>query len=321
MATSTSIEDELKAKRADYKKRMERVKEREEALKVKRQELQERLVQFYKYIQDNEIKRLRATKKANAEESAKKERYERIVELNSRMETLEHEKKDAHEKYLKFQKYETYLNEVLTHPETASDEYLEPRDIIARYRILDDNRNMLKRQKNHLERMLDESKVQLSVQQQRSKNESVDLQNQVSELQHNLDQLQQDYKIAQDNLEGKVTQKSSTTKEIGQVRMACQNLYDRCHELNAAYRGGGGARTREADGDVMLQQLQFIGECLEDYMEVIREWKARLKERAEREKRERDEAAGIVARPGAAGGTAGAPGEASQNSPTNATRY
>jgi chromosome segregation ATPase len=241
MATSTSVEDELKEKRADYKARMERVREREELLKQKRQDLQERLVQFYKYIQDNEIKRLRATKKANAEEAAKKERYEKIVELSELMERLEREKHDSKERYLKYAKYERYLNDVLTHND--GDEYLEARDIIARYRTLDENRNVLKKRKTQLERMLAESKVQLSVQQQRSKNESVDLQNQVSELQTQLETLQRTYKKRQDELEASIGHKSSTTKEIGQVRMACQNLYDRCQAVNQQYRGRAGATT------------------------------------------------------------------------------
>ena len=49
-AADTTVENELKAKRNDHKQRMERVKEREEALKVQRAELQEELVQDRKSV-------------------------------------------------------------------------------------------------------------------------------------------------------------------------------------------------------------------------------------------------------------------------------
>lgn len=270
MATSTTVEDELKEKRADYKRRMERVREREENLKRDRQALQERLVQFYKYIQDNEIKRLRATKKANAEEAAKKERFETIGRLAKQMEGLEHEKHAARERYLKYSKYERYLNDVLH--DNDGEEYLEARDIISRYRTLDENRNVLKKRKTQLERLLAESKVQLSVQQQRSKNEAVDLQNQVNEQQNTLEALQRTYKRKQDQLEHSITHKSSTTKTIGQVRMACQNLYDCCQRMN---RDNNVRVAREDAQDDMLAQLQFIGDCLGDYFFVIQEWRRR----------------------------------------------
>lgn len=292
MATATTVEDELKEKRADYKRRMERVKDREEALKVKRADLQEQLVQFYKYIQDNEMKRLRANKKAASEESAKQERYQTIVKLSDKQKDLEREKQASRERYLKFQKYEKYLNDVLHHND--GDEYLEARDIIHRWQTLDDNRNVLQRRKTQLEDELAKHKVSLSMKKQRRKNESVDLQNQVSELQNQLETLQRLYKKKQDDLESSITHKSSTTKTIGQVRMACQNLYDRCAAVNAQYRGRAGRD--EGEGD-MLAQLQVIGDCLDDYSCIIAEWKKR---------RPRDETA--AAAPGATG-TAAAGGK------------
>jgi chromosome segregation ATPase len=116
------------------------------------------------------------------------------------------------------------------------------------------------------------------VQQQRSKNESVDLQNQVSELQTQLETLQRTYKKRQDELEASIGHKSSTTKEIGQVRMACQNLYDRCQAVNQQYRGRAG---RDDNEDDMLAQLQVIGDCLDDYMCIITEWKKKKPTRAD----------------------------------------
>lgn len=272
MAAPT-VEEDLKAKRTEYKDRMEHVKKREQQLKEQRQNLQERLVQFYKYIQDNEIKRVRATKKANAEAEAKKEQHKKIELLNSDIVTLEAQKQHSNEQYLKYAKFERYLNDVLHHNE--GDEYGEARDIIGRYRTLDENRNLLKKRQMQLERTRTESKVQLSVQQQRAKNEAVELQNAVNNAQHELDELQRLYKSKQRELETSVTNTADTTKTISQVRMACQNLFDRCMAVNQAFRGRV-AREHDQGEDAMVAQLDVIGDCLDDYQWIIQEWKKKI---------------------------------------------
>ena len=106
----------------------------------------------------------------------------------------------------------------------------------------------------------------LNVKRQRKKNDSVELQNQLNELQTVLENLQKEYKIKQDQLEQSINHKGTTTKTIGQVRMACQNLYDRCVEWNAAYR----SRAHDIGDADILQQLNVIGDCLDDYTVIIK---------------------------------------------------
>eukprot|EP00331_Platyophrya_macrostoma_P003673 CAMPEP_0176427302 /NCGR_PEP_ID=MMETSP0127-20121128/12471_1 /TAXON_ID=938130 /ORGANISM="Platyophrya macrostoma, Strain WH" /LENGTH=197 /DNA_ID=CAMNT_0017808763 /DNA_START=23 /DNA_END=613 /DNA_ORIENTATION=- len=194
------VQKELDDKRADFQRRMERVKEAEEQLKVERAKLQDTLVQYYKFIQENEIKRNRANKKASAEEKAKQDRH-----------------------LMQYAKYQRYLEEVLQHND--NEEYQDPKDIITRWQTLDDNTRVLQRRKTQLEEDLNKNKNQLNMKRQRKKNESVELQNQLNELQTQLEALQKEYKLKQDFLEQSINHKGSTTKTIGQVRMACQNLY------------------------------------------------------------------------------------------------
>lgn len=262
---TVEVQSELEEKRAEYYRRMERVQEEEEKLKADRAKLQDTLVQYYKYIQDNELKRTRANRKAASEEKAKQERFGQIQQLKARMEELEEEKNFSRQNYQQYIKYQKYLEDVLQHNE--NEEYQDPRDIIKRYEILDDNTRVLQRRKTQLEEDLGKNKVQLLAKRARKKNESVDLQNQLSELQNNLETLQRDIKRRLDDLESMVTHKGGTTKTVGQVKMACQNLYDRCIEWNSAYRSRAHADNQETD---VLHQLTIIGDCLSDYAFVIK---------------------------------------------------
>lgn len=265
------VQKELDDKRGDYQKRMEKVKEGEEQLKVERAKLQDTLVQYYKFIQENEIKRNRANKKATAEEKAKQDRHTQIVDLTEELHDLEKQKEQSRSKYLQYVKYQKYLEEVLQHGD--NEEYQDPKDIISRFQTLDDNTRVLQRRKTQLEEDLNKNKNMLNVKRQRKKNDSVELQNQLNELQTVLENLQKEYKIKQDQLEQSINHKGTTTKTIGQVRMACQNLYDRCVEWNAAYR----SRAHDVGDSDILQQLNVIGDCLDDYSVIIKKHNEKTK--------------------------------------------
>jgi chromosome segregation ATPase len=272
------VQMELEQKRGECRDRMDRVRERDEQLKADRAQLQEKLVQFYKYIQENEIKRNRANRKASSEEKAKQERHSKIVELTEKSKELEKQKQESKKKFLKYSKYQKYLEDVLQSGE-ANEEYQDAKEIISRWQTLDDNKTLLQRRKTQLEEELAKKKQQLNVKKQRKKNESVDLQNQLSELQNQLEQIQKNIKKAQDELDSSMQHKGNTTKTIGQVRMACQNLYDRCTSVNTMYKA-----RHEEDQKEVLAQLTVIGDCLDDYDCIIKkhnEKKARDKQMAQ----------------------------------------
>ena len=285
-AADTTVENELKAKRNDHKQRMERVKEREEALKVQRAELQEELVQFYKFIQDNELKKNRAMKKANSEEKAKEDRYNKIVELSKYMAEQEELKQQKRKEYLCYKKYAAYLDDVLAKSESANEEYREANDIILRWKTLDDNRNVLQRRQAVLEEEVGKRKNELKMMLDRKVQEEMEMQNQVSDKQSELEALQKRYKEAQEQLESAVEANSTTTKTIGQVEMACDNLYDTCkRDVYEHYKVSRASvklverKEGKKSGLDIIPKLVLIGECLEDCQEIIEQWKEKKKKK------------------------------------------
>ena len=262
------VKDELAQKRKSCKELMEKVRHREEVLRAERAELQEQLVKFYKYIQDNEMKRAHHNKKAQAEERAKQERHVRILELSDQVKQLEKDKIEVKRRVTRLTKYETYLNDVLQHNDT--EEFTEPSDLIERFKKLDSHRSLLKLRQEFLQEALAKAKVSLALRHQRNKAESVELELRLNELQSQLSKLQKETKNRGDDLDSEVTSKGDTKRHVGQMRMACGNLYDRCIAILQEYRGG---RANREETSEMLSQLTIIGDCLADLIEVVSQWK------------------------------------------------
>ena len=72
-------------------------KRREEALKLKDLELQESLIRFSKFLQENDSKRGRAEKKAADEIKSRLQKEKEIEQLSEVLEELRNEKERIHE--------------------------------------------------------------------------------------------------------------------------------------------------------------------------------------------------------------------------------
>ncbi|CCW61909.1 unnamed protein product [Phytomonas sp. EM1] len=258
------VELELEAKREEYNQRMAVVRQGEEQVAKDREELQDTLVKYYKFIQENELKRIRANKKVITEEKQRKEREEHMRHLEQHLKELEEKRTKLRQEYNNFSKYQTFLEAVLARND--GDEYQEPRDIMKRWMTLQDNTKVLQLRKTQLEEDLLRSKNTLNVARQKHSSESVSLQNQLNELQMKFKSLHKMIKVKQDELKRKIRQKSTTTRTITHVSMAAKNLCDRCLLWTQPYSGRGKG---ESHHDGVLHQLRVIGDCLEDFQSVI----------------------------------------------------
>lgn len=259
------VQRELEAKRDDYNLRMARLRAGEEQLAKDREALQDTLVQYYKFIQENEIKRSRATKKAAIEEKQRKEREEHIANLENTLRELEGRRDTLKESYDMYAKYQNFLEDVLARND--GDEYQEPKDIMKRWMTLQDNTKVLQHRKTQLEEDLMRSKNALSIARQKRNTENVALQNQLNELQMTFESLQKTIKIKQDELERKLKQKSSTNRTVSHISMATKNLFDRCISWTSKYSGRGKRESLETE--LLFHQLHVISDCLEDFQAII----------------------------------------------------
>eukprot|EP00760_Papus_ankaliazontas_P000721 PhM_4_TR10197/c0_g1_i1/m.29449 len=263
-------------KRGEYTERMERVREREEDLKKRRAQLQDRLVEFYRFIQENQVKRNRALNKLDQEKAAKEDKHQQIIKLRQDLDRLEHEKQDMRERFHKFLRYQKYLEDVMNYNE---ENYTDTNDIILRGKTLEDNHKELQQRRKYLQREKDDQKTLLGTKKKRKEDENLEMQHQLDNLQTEFGDVQKEVKAMQDSIDKGVETKGRATKEIGQVRMAVRNLYDRCAEFNKMFR----IRSQEDQDKDVLNQLQYIGYCLDDYMRLMEKRKeAAAKERQQK---------------------------------------
>lgn len=90
------VQEALEAQKQDFNKKEQVFKKREEALKLKDLELQESLIRFSKFLQENDSKRARAEKKAGDEIKARLQKEKELEQLVEVLEGLKTEKERIH---------------------------------------------------------------------------------------------------------------------------------------------------------------------------------------------------------------------------------
>merc|ERR1711907_502953 len=103
------VQEALEAQKADFARREEQFQRREQIIKKKDLELQENLIRFNKFLQENDTKRTRAEKKFIEEERKKNEHTVAIDEYKAELSKLKLENEKLNEELNKNQKYLQYL--------------------------------------------------------------------------------------------------------------------------------------------------------------------------------------------------------------------
>lgn len=139
------VQEALDAQKEEFARREEAFRRREEGLRKKDLDLQESLIRFNKFLQENESKRTRAEKRANDEF---KERVGHEARLADQQQQLKDQRAELmrKERELKdLKKYEDFLMRVL---DEHGDDYQEIPSVVARYQTLQRaNKEMEERQK------------------------------------------------------------------------------------------------------------------------------------------------------------------------------
>merc|ERR1711998_370031 len=117
------VQEALEAQKADFARREEQFQRREQIIKKKDLELQENLIRFNKFLQENDTKRTRAEKKFIEEERKKMEHTSAIEEHKQDLAGFQKERNKLKEDLDKNQRYLQYLEMTC---ENTGDEFGEP---------------------------------------------------------------------------------------------------------------------------------------------------------------------------------------------------
>lgn len=141
------VQEALDAQKEEFARREDAFRRREEGLRKKDIELQESLIKFNKFLQENESKRNRAVKRASDERKQRETKDVEISRLEDALALYQSESRELGTKVVRNLKYSQYLERV---QESVPEDYPEITDLVNRYNTLRDaNVDLSASQRDH----------------------------------------------------------------------------------------------------------------------------------------------------------------------------
>mmetsp|Transcript_26230 Transcript_26230/g.26473 ORF Transcript_26230/g.26473 Transcript_26230/m.26473 type:complete len:389 (+) Transcript_26230:129-1295(+) len=272
------VQEALNSQKEEFSRREDAFRRREEALRRRDLELQESLIKFNKFLQENETKRNRALKRVTDE---RKQREQKELEIR-RLEA-QHREKMAEERILKAEvernrKYQDYLENVVQY---MSKDFPEISDILNRYKTLKDVNTYLNEKQ-----LSDEAKYENTLRdflsyKKETENEILKKNNDIAEMQERLEHCQMRKMMLQNESDTSNDEASKKTLALGQILSSVTNILERCEE---SFRIRHNKPQLEKTNDITdgfplseqcsrsMSKLDDIAMFTIDYKDIIREY-------------------------------------------------
>ena len=251
------VQEALETQKNEFNRKEEVLKRREEGLKKKDLELQESLIRFSKFLQENDSKRARAEKKAIDEIKMRMQKEKDIEELHAALKQLQDEKgvaSDIVEKNLQYQKFlETVLD--------LSDDYQEVSDDLMRHVTPVATNGDLQTHARECTHMNEKTRMELQIYTKGKTDEILNLNNKISQLKKLLESKEGDTLGQEMKKDYAVQAASQKTLQHGQVTMATDNLFLRCRERS---------NINHPPYTNTLDQLSVIGDYILDLGAIVK---------------------------------------------------
>ncbi|KAF5841599.1 hypothetical protein DUNSADRAFT_12297 [Dunaliella salina] len=286
------VQEALENQKAEFNRKEEVFKKREEALKMKDLELQESLIRFSKFLQENDSKRARAEKKAADEIKARIQKEKEIEGLADQLEELRAEKERVHGVLEKNMRYQHYLESVLE----GADEYQEVPDLLMRHATLRATNKDLRDHQQKCSEAAESIRAELAAYVKGRTDEILNLSNRVARLKKELEKHEGEAMVQESKKDSSLQVASQKTLEYGQVVFSTDNIFNRCHSRSKI---GYPAESNP------LQQLDVVGNFVSDLGAIIRSHKIEAAKRTNRAEEGQDGQASGNAWATSSAGTAG----------------
>lgn len=253
------VQEALEAQKQEFNRKEEVFKRREEGLKKKDLELQESLIRFSKFLQENDSKRSRAEKKAEEERKLRLQKEKEIEVLQQQLNDIRNEKERTSEVVERNMRYQMYLERV----HEFAEEYHEIGELLMRHEtLLATNIDL----RDHMKKCESETETTRSTLQTYTKETTdkiLSLNNHISKLKKELEERERMTQKIESNKDYVLHDASRKIEELGQVHMATDNLFNRCHSRSTV-----GHPVYSAP----LDQLTVIGDYMSDVRAITKEW-------------------------------------------------
>jgi len=254
------VQEALDAQKEEFQRREATFKRREEMLKKKDLELQESLIRFNKFLQENDSKRNRAEKKRQDEQRQKTSKEAEIERLKDEVKNQLAKRAEMEAEVKKMSKYQAFLDMVLE----VEEDYPEITDLLARYATLDAAHQDLMDRQDTAGRENEDTRHELQQYVREKSDEILADNNELADLQLEEETEQAGARDLVSDADRQLTTVADSTLQLGQVMMACENIYSRCVSKSQVGRKtpkGGEAMT---ETEVLCEKLDLIKEFVTD---------------------------------------------------------
>ncbi|KAE8894912.1 hypothetical protein PF005_g5445 [Phytophthora fragariae] len=219
------VQEALDAQKEEFARREDAFHRREEGLRKKDLELQESLIKFNKFLQENESKRNRAVKRASDEVKQRMNKEQEVARLQAQLAALQRESDALGAQVRHHLKYTRYLELV---QEAVPEDYPEVSDLVNRYHTLrETNRDLSQNQITHEEES-ESKRLEFAAFQKERANEILTFNNRIAALQRALEREELTGVRLQHETDASLRATTQKTLALGQIIMAIGNLLQRC---------------------------------------------------------------------------------------------
>ncbi|RLN56816.1 hypothetical protein BBP00_00007810 [Phytophthora kernoviae] len=219
------VQEALDAQKEEFARREDAFHRREEGLRKKDLELQESLIKFNKFLQENESKRNRAVKRASDEVKQRMTKEQEVARLQTQLTALQQESDALGAQVRHHLKYTRYLELV---QEAVPEDYPEVSDLVNRYRTLRETNHDLSRNQITHEEESESKRLEFSAFQKERANEILTFNNRIASLQRELEREELQAVRLQHETDAILRVTTQKTLALGQIIMAIGNLLQRC---------------------------------------------------------------------------------------------
>lgn len=207
------VQEVLDAQKAGFERKEEVFKRQEDSLKKKDLDLQESLIKFSKFLQENDSKISRAEKKAKEEIVLRQQKEAEIAELEQTLEELKHKFDNINKVVEKHAKYQRYLEAVV---EEDSD-LQEVGELLNRHSTLVATNTDLKQQQRANNEEMERVRADMNSMAKRRNDEILNKNNEIARLKKRLEAVRRQAADHEAVKDAALQLTSQNTLEYGQV--------------------------------------------------------------------------------------------------------
>jgi hypothetical protein len=221
------VQEALNSQKEEFSRREDAFRRREDGLRRKDLELQESLIKFNKFLQENESKRNRAMKRTAEEKKQRELKEKEIEKLKVQLNTRKKEEQAQKLEVERNLKYQDYLENVVMN---MSKFFPEISDILNRYKTLRDANVQLIEKHKQQEAQNDNMQREYVNLKKSSENTVLNDTNAIADKQLVLEHRRTHTMREQADIEKVAMDASEKGLELGQIVDSVSNILERCEE-------------------------------------------------------------------------------------------